>query len=245
MTKSGRFLCLYFVISITLLMVGSATPQIDPASFLSAEAMERVRARAYGQQDFRIHYALMIREISVDHILAGITTHEIFFSANNTFSSGVAQREPLESALNETLVAWKSKGFPELLQKSSSSQLNDLKIKLEKGILMLDHKAGKLKDLAAGNSRQDDLATARLLEQRKTILMVILGSVKQAAAQKAASEGKNAVSEEAFKESDAEQVSERAAKPAPKAKPAPRRRQPKAGSPPPPELPAGGALSGN
>lgn len=43
------------------------------------------------------------------------------------------------------------------------------------------------------------------------------------------------------KEADEEQV----AQPAPKAKPAPRRRQPAGGSPRPPELPAGGAVSGN
>lgn len=134
-----------------------------------------------------------VRQTPIDLILAGTTSNELNLPC---FNQGAM--ESLETALNEMLIEWVNRGLQGELQKSNPSGLSDLKIKLEKAILLLDSKAGKLKDAADADARQvnpsgetkraiaDDLATARLLEQRKMMLMDILGGVKQAAAQRAA-----------------------------------------------------------
>lgn len=105
----------------------------------------------------------------------------------------------LEAYLNETLIDWKARGFPDLLQNSNGANLRDLAVKLEKTILKLDLKAKELKDAADEDARKPTapgqaapaktapagaLKTAHLLEQRKTILMVLLQPIKQAAMQK-------------------------------------------------------------
>jgi hypothetical protein len=83
-----------------------------------------------------------------------------------------------------------------LVSKSSADLMLAGVVKIEKGILKLDLKAKQLKDLADENARQvkapgeaapetkapATLTQAHLLDQRKTLLMVILGSVKQVAA---------------------------------------------------------------
>jgi len=133
------------------------------------------------------------RQTPIDLILAGTTADGL-----NLPCSGVPLVE-IESILNENLVEWKSKGLRERLQKSSSGQLSDLVVKMEKGILKLDLKVKELKDAADEDARQVQapgqaapakqapgaLKLSHLLDQRKTLLMVILGSVKQAAAQRA------------------------------------------------------------
>jgi len=135
-----------------------------------------------------------IRQTPIDLILAGTTAHEL-----NLPCSGVAW-DSLESILNEMLIEWKNKGFAQRLQKTTPSHFSDLIVMLEKGILKLDHKAKELKDAADEDARQvaapgqaapakktpGALSVSHLLEQRKTILMVLLGTVKQAAGQRAA-----------------------------------------------------------
>jgi len=69
--------------------------------------------------------------------------------------------------------------------------------------------------------------------------------ILQSAGAKPVKSAASAAAKEEVKESEAEQVSERAAKPAPKTKAAPRRPKTAGGAPRPPELPSGGALSGN
>jgi hypothetical protein len=134
-----------------------------------------------------------VRHTSVNQILAGATAADLSLPC-----SGVPQ-DQIEAALNIILVEWKNKGFRSLIQKNNASQLNDLIIKMEKAILNLDRKVRQLKDLADEDARQVQVPgqaapekkapelqnLAHLLEQRKTILTVILGSVKQMAAQKA------------------------------------------------------------
>jgi len=138
-----------------------------------------------------------IRQTPIDLILAGTTVEELKIPCSDV------ARDSQESVLNDILIEWKSKGFRERLQKSSSSQLSDLVVMLEKGILKLDLKAKQFKDAADEDARQvkmpgseapakkapGALPLAHVLEQRKTILMVILGSVKQAAVQRATSGG--------------------------------------------------------
>jgi len=131
-----------------------------------------------------------VRNTPVEPILAGATAADL-----NLPCSGAPQ-DQIEAALNDILVEWKSKGFISLIRHSTASQLNDLIIKMEKGILNLDHKVRQLKDLADEDARRVQAPgqpapkkkalelqnLAHLLEQRKTILIVILNSVKQVAA---------------------------------------------------------------
>jgi hypothetical protein len=131
----------------------------------------------------------------LDDILLGLTAAEVF--PRNYLRDAAKNNTDLEGYLNETLLEWKSGKFPELLQTASAAALKDLAVKLEKAILKLDLRARELKDAADEDARQvpapgqkaaakkapaGALATAHLLEQRKTILMVLLGPVKQAAA---------------------------------------------------------------
>lgn len=139
----------------------------------------------------------LVHETPINLILGGATADDLRLPC-----SGVP-RDQIEAILNDILVEWKSKGLRGLLQKSSSSQLNDLVVNMEKGILKLDLKAKQLKDLADEDARQVKapgakapakqapaaLTLSHLLDQRKTILMVILGSVKQAAAKRATAGG--------------------------------------------------------
>ena len=160
-----------------------------------ADALYYLKHRDNKQESERGHADCLrvIRSTPIKVILSGATADELSIACE-------VNREPAESALNDILIQWKNKGLPEHLQKSSSAQLRDLVTDLEKGILKLDLKAKKLKDLADEDARKVQapgqtapakmapagaLATAHLLDQRKTILMVILGSVKQAAAQRA------------------------------------------------------------
>lgn len=129
-----------------------------------------------------------VRDTAAEVILSGATADDL------SLPSKQVEKGAVEPVLNDILVEWKTKGLPPRLQSSSSSQLNDMVIQLEKGVLKLDLKAKELKDAADKDAREnkdpgDKLQVAHLLEQRKAILIAILGSVKQAAAQKAAAGG--------------------------------------------------------
>ena len=135
----------------------------------------------------------LVRQTAVDSILAGTTSGDL-----DPACSRVAPVS-LEAIMNEILIEWKNKEFPERLQRSSPAQLSDLVVKLEKGILKLDLKVKEFKDAADAEARQVQLpgkaqpgkaapgalSLAHALDQRKTILMVILGAVKKTAAQRA------------------------------------------------------------
>lgn len=140
------------------------------------------------------------RQKNLDNYLRVVRSTPIKVILSGGFTRGDLYGEPVESTFNDILIQWKNKGLPELLQKDSSAQLSDLVINLEQGILKLDLEAKKLKDLADQEARQatapgqaapaktapaGTLTIAHLLEQRKAILIAILGSVKQAAGQRA------------------------------------------------------------
>ncbi len=140
------------------------------------------------QREGEIRDCLSIaRQTPIDSILAGAT------AANLPSGCSGVPRDQLESILNEIIVNWKSRGLPERLQKSSISQLTDMIARMENGILKLDYQIKKAKDIVDENALQatpakgsaEVLSLAHLLEQRKTVLLVILGTVKQVISQKA------------------------------------------------------------
>lgn len=121
----------------------------------------------------------------------------------------VADRETLEQLGNDALVEWKTRTLPGLLATQSLGATEDLVIRLEKGVLALDLEVKGIRsrlDAAARTETerkaQAELAArdgkaapqlqaapateserlADLLDQRKAILMAILGSAKQALA---------------------------------------------------------------
>jgi hypothetical protein len=149
------------------------------------------------QMDSRVT-ALTIKtwEPKVSDILEGLTSAEIL--PKHHLGEATTINADLEAYLNETLIDWKARGFREFLRTSSGPALRDMAVKLEKAILKLDLKAKVPKDAADADARKvappgqtvekkapaGALKTAHLLEQRKTILMVLLGPIKQVAAQK-------------------------------------------------------------
>lgn len=112
-------------------------------------------------------------------------------------SEGAAQRMGelrvrLESSFNEKLIEWKAAELPKILTGSKPEELTKLSVRLEKALLKLDLKVRQLKDAVDEDARLTDpnaprkaparaLDVAHLLDQRKTILTVILSSVKRAA----------------------------------------------------------------
>jgi hypothetical protein len=117
--------------------------------------------------------------------------------------------EPLEQRCNDALIEWKTRTLPDLLAAQDRTPAEELVIRIEKGVLALDLEAKGIRsrlDAAARASAewkaQAELAAkegkpapaalpppleserlADLLDQRKAILMAVLGSAKQALAQ--------------------------------------------------------------
>jgi hypothetical protein len=117
----------------------------------------------------------------------------------------LSHREALEQMANDALVEWKTRTLPGLLASQSLGSIEDLVIRLEKGLLSLDLKVKGIRarldtqvraetehkaqaELAAKSGKAPPAATvptadserlADLLDQRKAILMAILGSAKQ------------------------------------------------------------------
>lgn len=147
----------------------------------------QVREKEHGD------YLRVVRNTPINLILAGATFADLNIPCN-VKGEPVVDAEKIYPILNEILLEWKAQKLPALLRNSTSSQLSDLALTLEKGMLKLDLAANKHKDDADKVARDrrpgvevttNDLTLARLLEQRKAILIAILGSVKQATAQKA------------------------------------------------------------
>ena len=115
-------------------------------------------------------------------------------------------REAFEQAANETLLEWKTRTLPVQLRSQEAAALEDLVIRIEKGLLLLDRQVRGIRqrldaqaralaamqaqaDKPGGSNQappmaatQDSEGLADLLDQRKAILMAILGSAKQALA---------------------------------------------------------------
>lgn len=134
---------------------------------------------------------------SIDDLLKGSTSLEIFPSDYNMSKNTAVAMETL---MNETLIEWKSKGLPEYLQQTSAAKLKDMTIQIEKAWAKLDFEVKRLKDAADEDARQvtppgqaapkkkapaGATSIATLIDQRKIILGVILGVVRQTAAQRA------------------------------------------------------------
>lgn len=101
-------------------------------------------------------------------------------------------RVRLETSFNDKLVEWKAAVLPKLLEGAKPEDLTKLSVRLEKALLKLDLKVKQLKDAVDEDARQaspdaprkapvNAMDRAHLLDQRKTILTVILGTVKRAA----------------------------------------------------------------
>ena len=122
--------------------------------------------------------------------------------------AALTDREELEQRANEALVEWKTRTLPGLLTTQEVGPAEDLVIRLEKGVLALDLEVKAIRsrldaaaraeaerraqaELAAKQGRPAAAAAAvpaeserlaDLLEQRKAILMAVLGNAKQALA---------------------------------------------------------------
>jgi len=118
------------------------------------------------------------------------------------------QREALDQLANEVLVEWKTRSLPGLLATQDLGSTEDLVIRIEKGLLKMDlevkgirtrldilaraeaERTAKAELAAKGGAAAPRVAAAAteserladLLDQRKAILMAILGSAKQALA---------------------------------------------------------------
>jgi hypothetical protein len=148
------------------------------------------------QMDNRVTALTLIPwEPKLSDILEGKTSAELL--PRLYLRDAAKTNADLEAYLNEALIDWKAKEFPDYLRTASGPALRDMAVKLEKVILKLDLKAKELKDAADEDARKvtppgqaavektapaGALKTAHLLEQRKTILMVLLGPIKQTAA---------------------------------------------------------------
>ena len=117
-----------------------------------------------------------------------------------------ALREAFEERANDALLEWKTRTLPVQLRAQDQASLEDLVIRIEKGLLVMDRQVrgirqrldAQARTLAAlqaqadkpGGSQQalpmaateESEGLADLLEQRKAILMAVLGSAKQALA---------------------------------------------------------------
>jgi len=135
---------------------------------------------------------------AMDELLDGADT-EAFIPARQAAAGEPAaqqfgeMRVRLETSFNEKLIEWKAGEMPKVLSGAKPEDLSKLSVRLEKALLKLDLKSKQLKDAADEDARQANpqaggkaparaLDRAHLLDQRKTILTVILGAVKRAGA---------------------------------------------------------------
>ena len=121
----------------------------------------------------------------------------------------LVHREALEQLANETLVEWKTRTLPGLLATQALGPTEDLVVRIEKGLLSLDLHGKGIRSRLDAQARAETERKAQaeltakggqpapkvqatppteserladLLDQRKAILMAILGSAKQALA---------------------------------------------------------------
>ena len=121
--------------------------------------------------------------------------------------SGV--KESLEETANDSLIEWKTRNLPDLLQTAKAPDLEDMVIRIEKGLLALDLQVRSIREKADAQARaqvsqqanaqkpgasqtyssayaastNDTERLADVLSQREAILQAVLASTKQALAQ--------------------------------------------------------------
>jgi hypothetical protein len=109
--------------------------------------------------------------------------------ASDVLGAGHPRELVMERILTDTLVEWKTRQLPAWLATAGAEPLAKAVIAAEKGMLQLDLKSRLVKDeidaaARAGAGSQPALTEkAQLLDQRKTLVTVVLGSLKQARAQ--------------------------------------------------------------
>ena len=117
----------------------------------------------------------------VDAILGGATAASIL-------QAGDPGGLEMERLLNDTLIEWKTRRLVDWARRAEPGQLEDAIVASEKGMMELDRRSRVLKDeidAAArdGKGSQPALTeAAQLLDQRKTLVGVVVGTLKQARA---------------------------------------------------------------
>jgi hypothetical protein len=96
---------------------------------------------------------------------------------------------PMERALTNALLEWKTRDLPSWLAASTPGKLDDAIIEAEKGMLQLDLRSRLIKDQIDANARGGSgvqpvlVERVQLIDQRKTLIGVVLGSFKAARVQ--------------------------------------------------------------
>lgn len=119
---------------------------------------------------------------STDAILSGQTAETLLAPEESGSTLAV------ERLLNDTLVEWKTRRLVEWARGANVEQLEDAIVKAEKGMLELDRRGRVLKDeidtaARGGGGVQPALTErAQLLDQRRTLVGVVVTTLKQARA---------------------------------------------------------------
>ena len=117
----------------------------------------------------------------VPAILGGLTAVDVL-------GAGHPRELAMERLLTDTLLEWKTRTLPGWLAEASPAAMEDAVISTEKGMLQLDLKSRVVKDSIDASAREGAGSQAELtekaqvLDQRKTLVAVVLGSLKAARA---------------------------------------------------------------
>ncbi len=110
-------------------------------------------------------------------------------AASDVLGPGNPRELAMERLLTDTLVEWKTRSLPAWLATADAAALEKAIIGAEKGMLQLDLKSRLVKDEIDAAARQGAgsqpalTEKAQLYDQRKTLVVVVLGSLKTARAQ--------------------------------------------------------------
>ncbi len=109
--------------------------------------------------------------------------------ASDVLGAGHPRELAMERLLTDTLVEWKTRSLPGWLATADAAALEKAIVAAEKGMLQLDLKSRLVKDEIDAAARQGAgsqpalTEKAQLYDQRKTLVAVVLGSLKSARAQ--------------------------------------------------------------
>ena len=109
--------------------------------------------------------------------------------ASDVLGIGHPNELMMERLLTDALVEWKTRQFPTWIASADREKLDQAVIGAEKGMLQLDLKSRLVKDEIDAAARQGAgsqpafTEKAQIYDQRKTLVVVVLGSLKTARAQ--------------------------------------------------------------